>query len=53
VLCDGEHDEAEERAEEEVVEAIATRALPNPPPALPPGDAVAVASRSSARSMRR
>jgi hypothetical protein len=33
VLCDGEHDESEIEAEEEVVEAIATQSLP----AISPG----------------
>ena len=28
VLCDGQHDEQESEAEEEVVEAVATRAIP-------------------------
>jgi hypothetical protein len=28
VLCDGEHDESETEAEEEVVEAVSTQALP-------------------------
>jgi hypothetical protein len=32
VLCDGEHDEQQAEAEEEVVEAIATRSLPADPP---------------------
>src|SRR2546430_17318752 len=35
VLCDGEHDEETSEAEEEVVEAIATRAVP---PRGPPGE---------------
>jgi hypothetical protein len=32
VLCDGEHDEGESEAEEEVVEAVATRPLPGAEP---------------------
>src|ERR1700730_10376902 len=36
VLCDGEHDEELSEAEEEAVEAIATRSLPVSSPAAPP-----------------
>ncbi len=36
VLCDGEHDEQAERAEEEVVEAVATQSVPAIAPARSP-----------------
>jgi hypothetical protein len=40
VLCDGEHDEGQVEAEEETVEAIATRWLPTDAPqrSLPPSE---------------
>jgi hypothetical protein len=40
VLCDGEHDEREEQAAEEVVHAVATRSVPlaTPPPDAFEGD---------------
>jgi hypothetical protein len=34
VLCDGEHDEGEIEAEQEAVEAVATRSLPAPGPGV-------------------
>src|SRR5712671_7440323 len=36
VLCDGEHDVAASEAEEQAVEAIATRSLPDAPPGTSP-----------------
>jgi hypothetical protein len=36
VLCDGEHDQESSAAEEEAVEAIATRSLPSVGPEAPP-----------------
>jgi hypothetical protein len=36
VLCDGEHDEQLEEAEQEVVEAVSTRSLPGGPPGAAP-----------------
>src|SRR5436305_4107018 len=36
VLCDGEHDQERSAAEEEAVEAIATRSLPSPRSDEPP-----------------
>ena len=36
VLCDGEHDEEAAEVEEEAVEAVATRSLPNIIPGAPP-----------------
>jgi len=37
VLCDGEHDEELSEAEEQAVEAIATRSIPGSIPAISPG----------------
>ena len=36
VLCDGEHDEQLEEAEQEVVEAISTRSIPSAAPGARP-----------------
>ena len=36
VLCDGEHDEGQTEAEEEMVEAIASRLIPSNVPGAPP-----------------
>ncbi|HXM86413.1 MAG TPA: hypothetical protein VN889_02150 [Solirubrobacteraceae bacterium] len=36
VLCDGQHDEAREEAEQEVVEAVSTQAVPSGAPAAAP-----------------
>src|SRR6201990_1605916 len=36
VLCDGQHDEEREEAEEEVVEAVSTRSLPTGAPGAAP-----------------
>ena len=36
VLCDGEHDEELEEAEQEVVEAVSTRSLPSADPGAAP-----------------
>ena len=38
VLCDGEHDEGEVESAEEVVEAIATQAVPAIAPGVRPGE---------------
>ncbi len=38
VLCDGEHEEELSEAEEQAVEAIATRAIPAPAPSSPPSE---------------
>jgi hypothetical protein len=50
VLCDGEHDEQLEEAEQEVVEAVSTRSLPSGAPgAAPyPFEQQAAAARGSA-----
>src|SRR6202049_5235111 len=38
VLCDGEHEEGETESEEEVVEAVATQAVPVISPGISPGE---------------
>jgi hypothetical protein len=38
VLCDGEHDEGKVESEEEVVEAVATQAVPAIAPGVSPGE---------------
>ena len=38
MLCDGEHDEGKTESEEEVVEAVATQAVPAAAPGISPSE---------------